>query len=334
MTRIRELAAGTALNGTEKMPADQSGSTVWLPLSQTPGGRLTLASGVPITESDIVGATTIFYTPATRNGCEAYDGSYWRGLQFSELSLLLDSNSGHTGYHQSGKNFFLGLFMNAGVLTFGSSVAWTGDNATGTGAGTCEAEIFQGRMVNKVAMTVRFGSAAGNTVSVPARQFTIIGGFRASADGQTEDSMAKRYVSNIANPTIRPMRVFDPAASWTYSIATLRAANANPAAQLAYFHAVAGRSVSADVSAICANSTATVRNVAVNIGVDSQSVASGTGDNVGVDTTLTALKAVYLGFPGIGWHAIVRQELGAGADTQTWYSNNGLNSGIFGTTLN
>ncbi len=89
------------------------------------------------------------------------------------------------------------MFLNAGVVTLGTSVAWSSDTATGTGAGTCEVEIFQGRMVNKQSMTVRFGSSSGNTATVAARQFTIAGGFRASADGLTEDSYAKRYVSNL-----------------------------------------------------------------------------------------------------------------------------------------
>lgn len=299
------------------------------------GGRLTLASGTPVTESDLTGQTTIYYTPSLHDYIEYYSGSAWLRAQISELSLALDSNSGHTGYHQSGKNFFLGVFDDSGTKRLGSSVAWTSDTSTGSGAGTCEIELFQGRLVNKVSMVVRWGSSAGNTTTVAARQFTIVGGFRATGDGMATDSLAKRFVSNLQNPTLRPMRVLEASANWNYSTASYRQANNSTANQLDWFHCVAGRPVTVSAFAIVTNSTSTVRSPALAIGIDSATVAA-TGilsDNVGVDNRLVGMKSLFVGFAGIGRHYGAWLEYGGGADTQTWYGNS-LNAGLIGETLN
>lgn len=309
-----------------------------LGVPMVPTHRITLTSGTPITESDVTGATTIHLTPSGHDLVEIYDGYNWPVYQVPEQSLALTSNNAFSGYHQSGKNFFLGLFIHpsTGVLKFGSSVAWSSNTSTGTGAGTCEAELFQGRLVNKVSMTVRFGSASGDTATVPARQFVIFGGFRASADGQATDSLTKRYVSNLQNPTIRSFRVNDAAASWTYSTNTWRQSNGSTANQFEWFHCVAGRQVFAMNSQTTGSSTATFRLIALNIGIDTiTNPPTGVGDNIGVsNATFYAVRGMYTGFPGIGYHYASSMELGAGTDTQTWYSNAGINFQLQGWTLN
>lgn len=302
-----------------------------------PGARLTLASGTPITESDVVGATTIYHTPSPHNIVECWNAttSSFDQFEVDELSLALDSNSGHTGYHQSGKQFHLGVFQSGGVPVLGSGVAWSSDTATGTGAGTCEVEIWKGRLVNKVSMTVRFGSASGNTVSVAARQFTIVGAFRASADGQAEDSLLKRYLSNLYNVAIRPMKVIDAATSWNYSTAINRQANANAANQCDWFHCVAGRAVSLSLKVLVTNNTSTVRNVQIGIGIDSTTVIAGAVGFVGSDITrLWSVEARYNGLPTIGRHIGVWIEQGNGSDTQTWYSFGGAVASLEGWTIN
>ncbi len=276
-----------------------------------PGGRVTLTSGPAITTADVTGATSIFYTPDVHDIVDIYDGTNWVPFQFAELTLALDSNSGHTGYQQSGKAFHVVVFLNSGTVTLGTGVAWTSDTSTGTGAGTAETELFQGRLVNKNAMTVRFGSSSGNTVSVAARQARIVGGIYMTANGQTEDSLIKRYTSNLHNAVERPMVAPAADASWAVSSATFIQANSNTANQYNYFHVVGGRELQALLLANSTGTSATKGFYVVGIGIDSTTVNSANAGFVpgNSDNTLYApCFAAYKGYPGIGKHSIVYLE--------------------------
>ncbi|MFZ1043903.1 MAG: hypothetical protein WAN58_21585, partial [Anaerolineales bacterium] len=53
-------------------------------------GRLTLTSGTPVTTSDVIGATNIYYTPYKGTKIGLYDGSStWNIVTFAETSLPL-----------------------------------------------------------------------------------------------------------------------------------------------------------------------------------------------------------------------------------------------------
>ena len=147
----------------------------------TAQGRLTLTSATPVTTSDVTAATTLYYALYTGDLISIYNGTTWRPYAFTELSVALDSNSGHTGYHQSGKNFDAFVINDSGTLRLCTGPAWSSDTARGTGAGTTELEQYLGAWVNKVSLTCRFGSASGNTVSVTARYATYVGTIRTTA---------------------------------------------------------------------------------------------------------------------------------------------------------
>ena len=151
-----------------------------------PQGRLTLTSALPVLTADVTAATTIYYTPYRGTSVPLYDGSAWSNNELAEISLALDSTSGHTGYHQSGKTFDLFVFDDAGTKRLGSGPAWSSDSSRGTGAGTTELTLRNGLLVNANSITARFGASSGNIVSVAANKATYVGSFRASADGQTQ----------------------------------------------------------------------------------------------------------------------------------------------------
>ncbi len=114
----------------EALVIDRSTGAVRLPLTAqivAPQGRLTLASGTPVLTSDQTAKTTIYYTPYVGSVAPFWDGTTWTLVSLAELSLALDSNSGHTGYHQSGKNFDLFLDYNGGAPRLVSGPAWTND---------------------------------------------------------------------------------------------------------------------------------------------------------------------------------------------------------------
>jgi hypothetical protein len=199
-----------------------------------PQGRLTLTSGVPVLTSDVTAAATIYCTPYVGQLVPIYDGSQFIPTVFSELSLALDSSSGHTGYHQSGKNFDLFVVNDAGTIRLASGPAWSSDTARGTDAGTTELERKNGLLTNKNSITVRFGSSSGDTLSLAANKGTYVGTFRASANGQTQVKFGSSAAGggeawlglwNAYGRVQALANVRDSTSSWTYAGSTVRNMN-------------------------------------------------------------------------------------------------------------
>lgn len=280
------------------------------------GGRLSLVSGDPTPEADVVGATSIHLVPALNNQTSLYSGSSWARYTFAQLTLSL------VAAHASGNNYDIFEFLDAGMVKVGSGPSWTagavaGSNtARGTGSGSTELELFQGRLVNKNSMTVRNGAT---TYTVAARSGRYRGSFRTTADGQTEDSSAKRLLFNAYNPELRPLLKVDTTASWAYSTAAWRQARASAANQVEYLHGLAGRRVQASVNGIAYNSTTSFQNVAVGLGIDTSTVDSSQRRSGGViNNRFAPISADYRGYPGLGYHSLRWLEIGAGTETQTW----------------
>jgi hypothetical protein len=326
-----KLKVGTG-SGTKTFSPDDAG--IFQPLiSFPPQGRLSLTSATPVTESDVTGATTIYCVPCSGQHVPVYDGAAlaYKSLG-SQISLPLDSNSGHTNYHESGKNFDLFAIVDSGTLKLATGPKWNNgasagsDTARGTGAGSTELEAFAGLLVNKNSMTARVGSASGDTVTVAARSATYLGTFRCTANGQATDSKLKRLLFNAYNQTLRPMYVRDTALTWNYSTDAWRQVNANSAFQLELLLGLSGIVVTAQHNHMASGSTSTGRRAQCAIGLDSTSaIAPGslTGFMV-VDNNAGAkgFTSRFEGFPGLGFHTLTALERGAGVDTQSWYGTN------------
>jgi hypothetical protein len=168
----------------EALVVDRSTGAVRLPLTSQiapPQGRLTLVSGTPVITTDQTAKTTIYYTPHVGSLAPVWDGTTWALVLLAELSLGLDSNSGHTGYHQSGKNFDVFLDYNGGTPRLVTGPAWSSDTARASAIAR-----QNGLWLNSASMTARFGTGSGDTVTIAASRATYLGTFRASADGQTQ----------------------------------------------------------------------------------------------------------------------------------------------------
>jgi hypothetical protein len=307
-----------------------------------PQGRLTLTSGVAVTTADVTGATSIFFTPSGGGVLPIWNGSAFVPTSFSELTLALDATSAHAGYHQSGKNFDLFAVTDSGTVRLGTGPAWSSDTSRGTGAGTTELDFSKsGIPTNKNSITLRFGSASGNTLSVAANQATYLGSFRAIADGQAADTKAQRLLYNAYNQTTRAVRVADPALSWTYSTASWRQANGSTSNQIDVLDGLGGMVASLQSLSFSNNSTATQRQVRAGIGLDSTSgIASGSTGGAGsvVNTSALIITSFHNGSVGLGKHSLTWLEFGGGTDTQTWFGTDttaaNFQSGITGSILN
>lgn len=234
-------------------------------------GRLTLATGTPVTTADQTGKTTIYFTPYNGNRVSVYDGTRWRLYTFSEVSLAL-------GTLTSGKNYDVFLYDNSGTLTLELSSAWTNDTTR------ADALTTQDGVQVKSGATTRL----------------YLGTFRTVSTTQTEDSAKKRFVWNLYNRVRRYMQnPTETANFWSYS-STWRQANANASNQVEYVVGLSLDSIRAQVTGlIYANSG--VGEVAV--GVDSTSTPSGYWQQtVGGAVEHGCMNSEYCGFPGLGYH--------------------------------
>lgn len=194
-----------------------------------PGGRLTLATDTPVLITDQTAKGTVYYALYLHDFVPVWNGVFWANNQITELSLVLDSDSGHTGYHQGGKLFDFFRAYVSGTYYFGTGPAWT-DNSTRASALSRK----NGILTNSGTMTLRHGSSSGNTVSVPANQGTFLGTMYCTADGQTEmvfkpapaaNPVAVLGLYNAYNQVDCRSMVRDGSSTWTYSSFDWRIAN-------------------------------------------------------------------------------------------------------------
>lgn len=310
------IGSGTYnING---VPISGGGGTVPHP----PEGRLTLITNTPVMITDIFSGTSIYYAPYEGDLYPSYDGSLWTERTIAQLTLALDSNSGHTGYHQSGKNFDLFLYNDGGTDRLGSGPAWTGDNGRGTGAGTTELEYKNGILTNKNSMTLRFGSASGDTVTVAANRGTYVGSFRASANGQTESSRGgttsqvggKRFLWNNYNRIFANLTVIDTTNFWSYTTNTIRQANGAAGNKVEILIGLSEDIITARALGVV-NTWSNVNNTAqTGVGVDSTTAYTGLiqgGYNASASQQYHPVQGNYEGLVSLGYHYVAWLEKGS-----------------------
>lgn len=297
--KITGLAAGTAT--TDAARIDNANALAMCEF------RLSLTSGVPVTTSDVTGATTVYLSPYKGNRIALWDGTAWHMRTSAEVGLLL-------GGLTSGFPYDIFAYDNAGVVTLASRI-W--NDATNRNP------IFALTQLNGVLVES----------ALPIRRY--LGTIVATGVASTEDSLAKRYVWNYYNRVRRPMRAVDTTNSWNYTLTTIRQANAAAANQLNFVVGVQEDVVSADILAAAFNSGGAV-NVGVGIGLDTTTAfTSGcllpfANPAAGVAAMLSASIKVY---PAEGKHFLSWNEYSGAAGTTTWIGDNGTTnyqSGIHG----
>lgn len=296
-------------------------SQAWGSGSILPGGRLTLTSVTPVLIADVATATTVYYAFYLHDKLPIFDGKLWRIVTFTELSLALDSNSGHTGYQQSGKLFDFFYAYVAGTLYFGTGPAWTNDTTRADALGR-----KNGIWTNNASMTLRHGSASGNTVTVPANQGLYLGTMRATADGSTDfvfggaasnGTAAKFGLWNMYNRITFASLSSDTTTSWTLASSSTRSANNSTTMRTSFVCGLKEDKVEASYN--CESASGTSGVVAVGIGVDSTSAFSGTTGSDNNSLATAATRGEYAGV-FLGWHFLQAMEAATVAGTATFVS--------------
>jgi hypothetical protein len=314
-------SAATVASGARTVVATD-GVMVWRLTGDTvlaqpllPLGRLTLQTGTPVPTSNITAATTVYYTPDRGGSVPILTTSGWTTVNIGELSLSLDSDNSHTGYHAANTGFDFFIISDSGVPRLVTGPAWAGANNRAAAISR-----MNGVRVNTTTMTVRFGTASGNTLSIPAGMATWVGAARMTSAGQTEDSVLKRFLWNAYNRVVRRLAVFDTTNNWTYSTAAYRQARASTANQVEVFIGEVTDLVELEVRVNTANSTVG-QTAVVGVGVNSTVTTSAQLRNYAQTSVATypqLAAASFSDYPtAIGYFYYAWLEYASGG-TQTW----------------
>lgn len=310
----------------------QEGTHPMLPMP-SPGGRLTLESGVPVSTSDQTSKTTIYYTPYLHGYVPLYNGNNWYVAPFSELSQTLADTTKSPAAAAVNTLYDLFVWNDAGTLRLSRGPAWSnsgaGTSARGTGAGTTELERLHGVWVNKNAITNGPAAQRGVYVGTIATNGTGANGQMAmmfnptAAAGGTNNRLD---VFNAYNRVKFTSQSRDNTNFWAYTTATIRAANGS---NLNRVTAVFGLNEDAVTSRYCVHTYNTVSagNIArAGVGRDSTSAFDGCPGSL--ESGLTAGGQLTIGFdsglpPGLGSHYFQALEWAAASGTMQWYGDNG-----------
>lgn len=299
-----------------------------------PGGRLTLSSGTPVTTAN-TSSTTVYWVPRKHNRVPLFDGEEWSLHSVAtELSQALSDATKSPAAALADKNYDYFIWYDEAAETerLSRGPPWTSNIARGTGAGTTELERRDGRLVNKVAIS-----------NGPAAQRGLyVGTVRVTGAIAVEDTLTQRYLWNMYDRFVRPLRAIDATDSWSYTTATTRQARASTDNQVELVRGLDEDEVSVTVNATAINNTGPAAAY-VAIGLDSTTtVASGfitLGWNLNVTSLASPLGGFWRGHPGLGSHALAWLERGNGSSATVFYGDNGSSatglqqSGIHGSLL-
>ena len=270
--------------------------------------RLTLTNGTPVTTGDVTGATSVYLNPYAGNRIALYDGvAGWDVYTSTGLTLALSGAMSSVPHD-------VFVLATAGVLSL-EAVAWTNGLNRNTALTTQDGVLVQNGNITK----------------------RYVGTFYPTSVSATEDSFAKRYLWNYYNRVARPMRVLEATNTWTYSTATIRAANNSSGNRLNFVIGWSEDEVSAQLHVTASNSLQDTY-VAIGIGVDSTSEFTTGGlyhqVSLGDPDIRRALTASWRGFPGVGVHYLSWNEYAVATGTTTWVGDDGgptlIQNGIHG----
>lgn len=264
----------------------------------TSGGRLTLTSGTPVTTSDVVAATTIYFTPYTSDRISLYDGSNWSDISFSEISTSLSGLAANTNYD-------IFCYSNSGAATL-EILAWTNSTTRAT------------TLTRQNGVLVKSGVATRKYVGTFRTTDTI---------GQTEDSVAKRFLWNYYNQEEKAVYYAATGTTWTYATNTYRQANNDVNFEI---FLLTGQSQIINATYSCGFDCPSGAYADIGWGVDSITTpiqVFGSGANPGASSTSRAFISLPLNYLlSEGFHYIAPLEKAA-AGTLSFYS---AQSGIKG----
>lgn len=265
-------------------------------LVRTADGRLTITTGTPVTTGDVTAATSIYYTPYIGHQIALYDGAAWNVRTFAEITIALAALTASTPYD-------VFAYDNAGVVTI-ELLAWTNTTTRATALTTQNGVLVKTGAVTRRYLGTVFINASG---------------------GQTDDTLAKRYVYNATNRVPRALRR-QPGSTWTYTTPTIRQTNGSAANQVEVMIGVADAAIDLSLPTMYAANSVGGVGAVVGIGEDSTTAMSADAVGQGYLNMVTATVIYPVGgvrlvkVPAAGWHKYTMLEYSGAGGATTWYS--------------
>jgi hypothetical protein len=290
-----------------------------------PQGRLTPYGGVPVTATDVIAASLVYYTAYEGNLIPCLNSiGYFDAMPFSsDLTLTLPS--------AATANNVVDVFATnyAGTLVIGCGPVWAtatdGSCSRGTGAGTTELARALGLWTNKNVITLYNG--ATTYASLAAGTCTYLGSIQLDAVNSqvtchVSYGQSRKYgVWNAYNRRRIILQAGDSTASWTYATNTWRASNNNTANSVRTFTGLPEEAIRATSSQAVASAAATVTyNTA--IGLNSSTTTSGTiaaGAYTSSAAVTEQLIAMYATAPSLGSNTFYQMERVPSGGSVTYY---------------
>lgn len=170
------LALCVSAGAQDKALQTEPTRDIWASDSATiMNGRLTLTSGTAITTSDVLSATIVYLTPFDGDKISLYSGTIWQLLSFTEKSVAVPSTTG--------RPFDIFAYNNSGTVAL-EALDWTNDTTRATA------------LTTQNGVWVKTGAATRRYLGT---------GYTTGVSGQTEDSVANRFLWNYYNRVERLM---------------------------------------------------------------------------------------------------------------------------------
>ncbi len=324
---VPDEAYGSGWNGSLEVPTknavyDKIEAAAGLAVTP-PQGRLTLVTGTPVMNSSQSAKTTIFYTPDRGLLLPSYDGTNTRMVSTGgEVSIALDSNSGHTGYQQSAKNF--DIFWDDAGARLVTGPAWTNNTTRATAL-----EYKNGFLCNAASMTAKFDASA-STATIAQDRGLYLGTMYATADGQTafifgasaSGGTAGQFgIWNAYNRTLFASNVTDSGASYTYTSGTPRQARASAGNQTSCIIGLVSEAITTQVDASAQVIGSVNANAKFGIGFDTTSsftISPGVIYNNGIVALRQTVNCAGAFASSIGYHTVSMNEASDGSNANTF----------------
>lgn len=292
-------------------------------------GRVTLTTAVPVLTSTVSAAATVYYTPFNGNVIPIYDGSKYVLMNFAEVSnVLANSSTGKAGpaAGAASKNYDLFVWNDAGTLRLTRGGAW---NSATARSSTTENDLQRvgGILTNLNAITNGPGVGLG----------TYVGSIRTDSGGATVTwslgtagtagtQLANLGLWNMYNRVDVRGNSQQTAAAWTYSSATIRAANNDASTAVQFIRGLNEDGVEAAYACGANTAAAAVAFGQCGLGLDATNAYTGLVAKIICDVNSAATPQAisgtptgsYSDLPGLGWHTLTACESGDGTNNTTW----------------
>lgn len=266
----------------------------------TPGGRLTLESGVPVSTTDQTAKTTIYYTPYIHNIINLWDGANWAPTEFTETSLAL-------GTITSGKPYDVFGYVSAGALVL-ELLAWTNDTTRATAVTLQDGRYCKSGDKTRLLLGTFYTTSTTTTED--------------SAGGTVTQTGGKRFLWNSYNQVRRHMAVIDTTNSWTYDTATWRQANNAGGNKVEFVCGIGGAAVSAFLNQSANAITGGYGYVGIGLNTTSGTTAPAAIGYASAGSTDFMMPVKLSAYAAAGYSYIAWNEYGGGA-TFARYGDNG-----------